>query len=138
LKTLLLLLTTWVTLGLLQCTKDEATSNSLLEVNLSGSRKVNVNGATLQVAFRQLNDSRCPTEAACIWQGEATASIELQETSSTKQQVSLCLGACRNDSAFVQLGAHTYLLKLLAVEPYPSLRVPPTGPAKIRLRVSRQ
>ncbi len=55
--------------------------------SLALGQKVSVNGEPLEIDFAAvINDSRCPTGATCIWQGEASCRLEIKykNTNETK------------------------------------------------------
>ena len=94
-----------------------------------------------QLEFSDVEDSRCPTGAQCIWAGEARVTLTLTESSTAPQQVRLGLNPgpkgpnALPDSLSVVLHRQPYWVRLLSVTPYPSLNGTP-GPkvATVRLR----
>ena len=138
-KTLLFLLGVWAMLGLMQCKKDAAAlPDQTIALQLQQRVWVSGAGAGVEVTLTRLTDSRCPTEAVCVWQGQANVEVSLRDATNRAQSVALCLGACRNDSAAVVLNTVPYWLRLTDVSPYPTLRVPPTGPSVATFRLTRQ
>ena len=76
------------------------------------------NGNSIRICFDSLiRDSRCPLNANCIWQGEATVKLSL-EVNGRKESFQLStlnmLPTYRNDTTI-----SGYKVKLLSVTPYP-------------------
>ena len=64
-----------------------------------------------------LEDSRCPLDVTCIWEGQAKVLVEVIETGKEPQQVELLYGKRINKDIFASEG---YTLKGIALSPYPS------------------
>lgn len=77
-----------------------------------------------KLTFRltDLNDSRCPANAVCVWMGEAKTSVEL-ELNGQKGQATLKLNGDRkqgtSDSTSVAVGSRSFVVVLRDVLPYP-------------------
>jgi hypothetical protein len=79
----------------------------------------------LNLRLVDVNDSRCPMEALCVWQGMAEVEIEASISDGPVQTLKLStLNAEAEDVA-------EYSLKLVSVEPYPSLTAPPPRPETV-------
>ncbi|MEW6751161.1 MAG: DUF6174 domain-containing protein [Candidatus Latescibacterota bacterium] len=76
----------------------------------------------LQVTWLDLQDSRCPTGAQCIWAGEARVLLGVARERAETEEAELVLGD--GGAAAAEARVHGYLFRLLAVAPYPSLAVP--------------
>ncbi len=79
-------------------------------------------GAT-QLTLTDVQDSRCPINAYCIWAGYAAVTVELTDATSTLQTARLSLlnkpsPAYSLDSVAVTLNQQAYWLRLVAVSPY--------------------
>ena len=119
--------------GLLACQKEELAEESLsatgFEVVNQKTASVAITGAeAVQITLKNVVDSRCPTDAYCVWAGNAQTTIEIKTTTDSVQTASLCLGACnpnqaynRRDSTTVLVNSKPYWLCLTAVNPYPSI-----------------
>ena len=66
---------------------------------------------SLKISIREINDSRCPADVVCIWQGETVVKIEIE--SPQKSTVSLKLYEDPIDT----IGNYSFELK--DVSPYP-------------------
>ena len=55
-----------------------------IELNLSDCENGNIAGDNLKLCFNAVvNDSRCPANAVCIWEGAATASFSFTKNGDT-------------------------------------------------------
>ena len=77
-----------------------------------------INGNIVQICFDSvLSDSRCPMNASCIWEGEASVKLSLH-TGTVHQSFKLSTfnnpPTFRNDTTI-----SGYKIKLLSVSPYP-------------------
>jgi hypothetical protein len=94
-------------------------------------------GGAARATLTELNDSRCPTDAVCIWAGTIAATVEFTEGSTTQ---TARLGYQKNyggDSAAVVLAGQNYWLRLLDVNPYPTTtnaNLPRTATFRLRPR----
>ena len=67
--------------------------------------------------LKVVEDSRCPADVNCIWEGQAVVLVEVSETEKETQQVELLYGKRINKLIFSSEG---YSLKGMSLEPYPS------------------
>jgi hypothetical protein len=84
----------------------------------------------LTVTVTSINDSRCPTNAQCMWAGDAAVVVEAGGASVTLHS-NPELGADRAD-----LSGTTILLE--DVTPYPGLAAPAPGTQRVMLRIGQQ
>lgn len=85
---------------------------------------------SLKVEIINIEDSRCPTDVVCVWQGEVLVEIELEET----QTFSTVLSTY--DNLIDTLG--NYSVELIDVQPYPmSDQVIKTEDYDITLKIKR-
>lgn len=79
-------------------------------------------GDKLTFRLVDLNDSRCPANAVCVWAGEATTNVEL-ELNGQKAQAALKLAGDRkqgvSDSTSVTVGTRSFTVLLRDVLPFP-------------------
>jgi hypothetical protein len=66
----------------------------------------------LKVTFQDFNDSRCPQDAVCVWQGEAEAYVKAEHDGETSDFFWLDLGV--KDTVF------NYEVTLTEMLPYPT------------------
>ena len=72
----------------------------------------------LEIQFWNLpEDSRCPSDVVCIWEGQVRIILRVGKTGDEKQEVEVTSRAGHGDLARAGLG--DYLIDLIAVEPYP-------------------
>ncbi|MBC7920981.1 MAG: hypothetical protein H7Z75_07785 [Ferruginibacter sp.] len=97
-------------------------------------------GVTLRVDA--IRDSRCPTNAECIWAGNAQVMFTASKGAHQAQDT-LCLGcdpkagSYKPEKTRVTLGAEGYRVTLIDVRPYPSAAAPEARPRAV-IRVERQ
>ncbi len=78
------------------------------------------------LTFREVVDSRCPSDGVCIQAGNSVVNLEIKPIGSSSNQaqvIELCSGACATtmpDTAYVNIDGIRYQLKLLEVAPYPN------------------
>ena len=65
-----------------------------------------------------IQDSRCPVNVQCIWEGQATVKLTLSRNTASSS-VELIIGAQAQPNALVTLGGYTYNVTLQDVIPYP-------------------
>ncbi|MDO8577642.1 MAG: hypothetical protein Q7R50_00480 [Dehalococcoidales bacterium] len=57
----------------------QLTANLGQQFSLSINQTAVISGENLRIKFLDVNDSRCPTGATCIWAGEARAEIQVRD-----------------------------------------------------------
>jgi hypothetical protein len=67
--------------------------------------------------LKVVEDSRCPADVNCIWEGQATVLVEVTEVGKETTQVELGFGKIKNVSLFSSEG---YSLEGISLNPYPS------------------
>jgi hypothetical protein len=104
----------------------------IIELNHCGD--TSIDGQTLQICFDALlSDSRCPINAVCVWQGEATVKLSLHANGTEK---SFKLSTINNPPTFRNdTTISGYKIKLVSVSPYPGSD--PHTPYRIELSVFR-
>ena len=70
-------------------------------------------GARLRFA-RVLSDSRCPIDAMCVWEGDATIAVTLNPPSGATESREM-----HTQPSGSQVSYAGYTIKLTALEPYP-------------------
>ena len=67
--------------------------------------------------LKVVEDSRCPADVNCIWEGQAVVLVEVSETGKEAQQVELLYGKKMNN---IILSSGGYSLKGMSLTPYPT------------------
>jgi hypothetical protein len=89
---------------------------------------VAVAGSDISVTFLNVTeDSRCPADVVCVWEGQVTAMVGLTENSTDLGRFNLTLGGGGNASMAEQT-VGLYTIRLTEVQPYP-LSSQPTLPS---------
>lgn len=84
-------------------------------LGVNQSKKVCCN-AVLRV--NSIQDSRCPVNVQCIWEGQARVKLTLSRNA-VSSSVELIIGAQAQPNALIALGIYTYSVTLQDVVPYP-------------------
>lgn len=107
-------------LALAGCASQQAEISASLgqEFNLALGQNASINGEQLKVSFIEVvSDSRCPTGATCIWEGEASCLIEITYRDSLNQklltQPGLTKGPWKTDFKEYEIS--------FSIQPYPEL-----------------
>ena len=119
------------------CEKSDST-DLMGSLTLSANETKNVahQGKNITITASDFNDSRCPPNANCIWEGYASVKITFKDDVKT-QDIVLCLGGCNIVTIpvidKVTLNGTTYKIKLEEITPYPTTdkNKPETSKAKI-------
>lgn len=82
-------------------------------------QELTVKGQNLKVKFGSLlDDSRCPSDVKCVWEGDAKILISVRRANSVASKIEL-----HTSANFKQAGKYQrYLIKLVALDPYPKTR----------------
>lgn len=100
------------------------------DIDLSGSYTIksgetlllpkNRKGAMLTAS--EFTDSRCPSNAICVWEGVGTGKFKFNDNIGA-QTLELCIGACavvsKPKTQEIILNNITYKVELAALNPYP-------------------
>lgn len=76
----------------------------------------------LELRWLELEDSRCPTGATCVWEGQVVITVEVASGEGTPVDVKLLLRSGHESDAS---RAFDYELRLQGVEPHPWLGATP-------------
>jgi hypothetical protein len=87
------------------------------EFTLSPGQTATVNGTNVRLTFDRVSeDSRCPTDVTCIWEGDAVVVLKVKvEAEEATREVHTQGGASRSRSA----RAGDYVVTLIRLEPAP-------------------
>lgn len=106
-----------------QCNGEIFTLNEPFFLNY-GSEACFLNNESFTIQFKDVyGDSRCPSDAICVWEGRFDAGVVLkwnQEQNPDTLAKSGLAGTSARDSVFF----HNYKIKLLSAEPYPAMATP--------------
>lgn len=99
-----------------QATILQAKQSAILRTNSASSNGLNIRVDSIQ-------DSRCPKEAVCIWEGNAQVFFTTNKGQAGKSGT-LCIGACGQlktaDTTQIELSGMYYDIILQSVDPYPN------------------
>lgn len=93
------------------CNKDEQLKTLVLEQQFQLDQSFVSNDNLLKFKVTGINDSRCPSDVVCIWQGEAVVTIEVESPLAGTLELSTLQH--QTDT----LGS--YIFELMEVAPYP-------------------
>lgn len=100
-----------LTLSLAACNKEEASKPFLLESKFKIDQVFHVTDNPLQFTLAEINDSRCPSDVVCVWEGQAEVKIVVD----SPVQGTIVLNTFDHETD--TLGA--YAFQLVGVSPYP-------------------
>ena len=99
---------------------EERTGEAVLEreFKIKYGQELTVKGEGLRVTFASLlDDSRCPVNATCVWEGDAEILIGVRQANAEESQLAL-----HTNQKFSQAGKYQqYVLRLVALDPYPRM-----------------
>ena len=106
------------------------------EFTLGPGQTVTVNGTNVRLTFdRVREDSRCPTDVSCVWEGDAVVVLKVKaEAEEVTREVHTQGGGSRSRQA----PAGDYVVTLVRLEPAPRSTAPIEASAyRATLRVGR-
>ena len=106
------------------------------EFTLSPGQTATVNGANVRLTFDRVSeDSRCPTDVSCVWEGDAVVVLEVKvEAEEATREVHTQGDGSRSRTAPVG----DYVVTLVRLEPVPRSTTPIQASAyRATLRVGR-
>ena len=102
------------------------------EFYLGIGQSVVITGEDLEIKFLEVSeDSRCPKDVTCIWEGRVTAVVEIL-TNGSSQQLNLSQPGLTDSPARVKYGGYELTYK---VEPYPEKAEVPITSDEYRLLI---
>lgn len=119
------------------CKKDQDPAGSELnqELTLKTGDVRNLNPNNLSIKVLNIGDSRCPTGVVCVWQGEATVTLEVKENSSFDEAIGTLILSTFHQPVDTVSG---YIFRLIDVLPYPVYGVEvPEKDKKVVLKIDR-
>lgn len=79
-----------------------------------------VAGSTTRLTFREVTeDSRCPSDAVCVWEGAAKIAVTVSRNGGPAETALLSLTAPNNETRVADL-----FVRLVALAPYPATTDP--------------
>ncbi len=116
--------------GILSCKKDIQYSQGLIDIGTCSNRTIG--SKTVQICFEELlEDSRCPANANCIWQGVARAKFLMKLNGN---ETSFDLSTTDLSPHYVnERTIMGYKVRLINIFPYPGLG---TGPLQAEVEIS--
>lgn len=106
-----------------------------IKVELGQSKSMDFNSDKLVINVKSIQDSRCPKDVQCVWQGEARITLNLSLGTNEYKDVKLCLDCSSTDKlpskTELTLNGKPYTLTLTGIEPYPSSIVQVSKPYAI-------
>jgi hypothetical protein len=90
------------------------------EFKLKYGQELTVEGQSLKVKFASLlQDSRCPTDVKCVWEGDAKILLRVRRGNAKKANMEL-----HTNQNFAQARKYQhYVIRLVALAPYPKTRL---------------
>jgi len=122
---------------MVSCKKDQDPAGSELnqELTLKTGDVRNLNPNNLSIKVLNISDSRCPTGVVCVWQGEATVTLEVKESPSFDQAIGTLILSTFHQPVDTVSG---YIFRLIDVLPYPVYGVEvPEKDKKVVLKIDR-
>jgi hypothetical protein len=94
------------------------------EVSLKPGERTTLRGEALTIELISVsNDSRCPSEAVCVWQGNAEVKVKLTQGASPSASVQLNTAAMIDTSKTAQYPSQanylSYTIRLTELQPRP-------------------
>lgn len=80
-------------------------------------------GTTLALVWQAVEDSRCPLDVVCVWEGEVAARLEARAGDGEPQALTLTFRHEGDERATASVAG--FQIRLLGVDPYPVAAKPP-------------
>lgn len=127
-----ILLWLFLSAGLLACKKYRTTAET--EINVAECSTVWIKGDNTKLCYDSLvQDSRCPVDAVCYWEGLANVKLTLQVGNA---QYLLQLSTADNHPYFKKIDTAGYRVELLDVHPYPGFSTRSSFTPFIKVKVT--
>jgi len=118
---LILLLIPFLLVG---CTGNDSSISSSLgeEFSLKPGQQTSISGEDLTIEFKSVSsDSRCPTDAQCIWAGNAEVNVELTKTGNSSSTSTIQLNTAGTTDFPNQANYLNYTIRITELQPYPKV-----------------
>jgi hypothetical protein len=114
---------------------------ALADVEIPLGQTVPIDNGAIDVTFTEVvEDSRCPKDVMCVWQGRAVVGLHIRhlDGSESDELLTSLVMKGREPSALT-LPADGYCLLLVSLTPYPmaGASTPPTDPTVLTVRVTK-
>jgi hypothetical protein len=100
----------------LSFSQEEPVEVPKIAIRIPMGQTVNVKNATIKFV-KVLEDSRCPKDVTCVWEGRARVLVEMTETDKDKIEKELLFGQRKKN---VLIASESYVLEAMALTPYPT------------------
>jgi hypothetical protein len=114
---------------------------ALADVEIPLGQTVPIDNGAIDVTFTEVvEDSRCPMNVMCVWQGRAVVGLRVRhlDGSETDELLTTLVMKGREPSS-LSLPADGYALFLVSLTPYPvaGASTPPSDPTVLTVRVTK-
>ena len=135
-----ILLFTTLTAFVNSCSKsNDKFRDGIIELKFSDCEKGNIAGDDLKLCFNAVvNDSRCPANAVCIWEGAATASFSFTKNGDTHRFNLSTITMKPSYSKDTVIAG--YKIEFINLSPYPGTVTGPISDSqrKAELKITKQ
>ena len=90
-----------------------------ITVKIVMGQTVHLKNATVKFV-KVLEDSRCPKDVTCVWEGRARVLVEMTETGKDKIDLELSFGQRKKN---LLINSESYVLDGIALTPYPTTAI---------------
>lgn len=126
----------------LGCTQQVTRPALYVSIRLKPGQSAVIPGTELEIGFiRVVNDSRCPEDVVCVWEGDALVALWARQLGRGGRETlnAHIRGMTRLDSTSAAVGFRGYRIQALGLDPYPRAGVPiDTTAYQVLLRVTRR
>ena len=107
------------------CEKDSSTNqeadNGILELNFEETKQVD----NLTYRFSDVSDSRCPSDAVCVWSGYVSVDLDIEDSNLVLTETLCDLEFDLSDLVCgPEIEVFNVRITLVSVDPYPSVSQP--------------
>jgi len=100
----------------LSFSQEEPVEVPKISVRIPMGQTVHLKNATIKFV-KVLEDSRCPKDVTCVWEGQAKVLVEMTETGKDKIELELLFGQRKKN---LLIASESYVLEGIALTPYPT------------------
>ncbi len=110
-RLLIILLILFFTVTACEKSEDQITYDFESEIQIKLGQTINSNDNKSSIKITEINDSRCPSDVVCVWQGEAQVTFEFTYGAKTN----LVLSTFEPQADTID----NFIFRLIEVTPYP-------------------